>query len=910
MILIQQPSMQFVDPINNIPVQRGKLYFGLPFTDPKVPANRVNVYFYNVSGVAEVLPQPVELSNSGVPTYLGQAVDIYTTQNVSIRVDDRNDIERYLIEEYNVDAAEPPNSVSVKNIKALPLTPDPSLTYSVSSLLALSSSTASASGGGVYVYQTGLNKSLHDGVRYIAPEAIAAWDGGGATLSSFYSWTGSGSGVYMLVSSNVPATIGTMAGYTNLSDVAVTRRFLTNNSAVSDLPTGWSQGRYIVDQVGARTDVYAYQIITDTNASGSSGGSVARQAIRRMRTAGVWSDWFEIINTNSALYKELQPSINNITTLRARVGAFDNQVVSVAEYNAGTDVGGGEFIWNSTSTATDNGVTVFGLAATGRWIRRWDTLTPEMAGCVGNNSTNNDAAIARLIAFARIDNTPIFWERKTYLVSTANIVDFHNCTHEGNGQISKSGTIWNITPIGTQINIINVSASGNGTNDGITTSTPTTIARAIEILKLNSAKAGDGQWRIQFAAGTMTFNGVRLDDMPLFRNHLEIFGADVALTAVPTTIWNGASSTTPYALRQDGGVAAVANWHFKNIKFINWMFGGGNNGAILVWAQGNVLAENIHCDNMGTGIWVRHGYARITHGRYENMDVYGVSAQYGASANFGNLSGGGIYIRGRVGGDCVGIAVGRNTTAYIEGCDIDHTKNHINVTRLSRIRTRRNTYGANYRACCVWNDTNSVWTPDNNSGEPDIYPTLSEEKPAYRCEMGAVHQLIDRFGQRSLHACSDGDIIQFTSTTRNALANINGTFVPFRLPLWFLYSPTFRLEVEIGISLSAGAGGVLTLNGSTDLATGELARLTIPNVAATTKGVARISVIQRSGVSTAFFSVYFDAAGIRSELNNTVNLNSASLRSNSEIDQGFRLYWQSNNTNLVELFSMRTYVES
>ena len=908
MILIQQPSMQFVDPIKNIPVQRGKLYFGLPFTDPKVLANRVNVYFYNVSGVAEVLPQPVELSNSGVPTYLGQAVDIYTTQNVSIRVDDRNDIERYLIENYDVSDAVPSNSVSYVSLKEFPLTPDPTIAYFCSSLTSLASGSVSAVSGGTYLYRPSLSKSLHDGTRYIAPEAIAAWDGSAGGLASFFAWTGSGSGVYMLISAAYSPTTGNMSGRTNLSDMPVTRFFLTNNSAVSDLPVGWAQGRYIVDQVGARTDVYAYQIITDTNASGSSGGSVARQAIRRMRTAGVWSDWFEIINTNSALYKELQPSVSNITTLRARVGAFDNQVVSVAEYNAGTDVGGGEFIWNSTSTTTDNGVTVFGSAVTGRWIRRWDTLTPEMAGCVGNNATNNDAAIARLIAFARIDNTPIFWERKTYLVSTSNIVDFHNCTHEGNGQISKAGTIWNITPIGTQINIINVSASGNGTNDGITTSTPTTIARAIEILKLNSAKACDGQWRIQFAAGTMTFDGVRLDDMPLFRNHLEVFGADVALTAVPTTIWNGSAATAIFAFRQDGGVAAVANWHFKNIKFINWMAGTGNSGAILIWAQGNVLCENIHCDNMRIGIWARHGYARITHGRIENVDIYGVAVQYGASGNIGNLSGGGVYIRGR-GTETNGVAIGRNVTAYIQGCDIDQTKTHINVTRLSRIRTQGNTFGANYEVACVWNDTNSVWTPDNGSGYPDTYPALTEEKPAYRAEMGAVHQLIDRLSQRSLHVCSDGGVISITNTTETILASLNNTFAPFRLPAFFMYSPFCRLDVEIGLQLAAGAGGKLVLHGQ-GATSAMLAEITIPNVVSTTKGLLRFTVRQAAGLSTARYSAEFRAANVFAEMETTASLNNAAIRTNSESTLVYRLSWTSNNTNQVQFFNMRTYVES
>ena len=783
-------------------------------------------------------------------------------------------------------------------------------TDTVYSVIALS--TAVVSGGGHYWWGPTRDKATHDGSSVIAPEAIAAWDGTLTNIAQLEGWTGTGTGCWVLIGSMMSPSSLSMEGRVTLGQLPETNFYLTNSTGVTDLPPGWPQGRYLVQQIGRTKDVYCAQIITDVSLSGTNGGSVARQAIRRMRTTGAWSDWFEILNTNSALYKELTPNVANIAALKLRAGAFDNQRVFVSEYNSGTDVGGGSFVWNSISAAAANDVTVFAVTGvtTGRWVRDWSVLAPEMAGMVGDNTTNNDAAIARLIAFAKIDNTPIHWERRRYLTGASNVADFHSCTHLGTATLNRNGTVWHITPQGVQTNIINVSTGGNATNDGMTTATPVTISRAFDLLKKYADKAGDGIWRIQFAAGAVTFNGIRMDDMPLFRNPVEVWGADVALTAVPTTIWDGAASTTAYAMRQDGGVAAVANWHFKNIKFINWMYGSGNNGAILVWAQGNVLSENIHCDNMGTGIWTRHGYTRVTHGRIENVDTYGVGIQYGASGNVGNLSGGGVYIRGRVGSEAIGVAVGRNTTCYIQGCDIDHTNTHINVTRLSRIRTQANTYGANYNVCCVWNDTNSVWTPDNNSGYPDIYPTLTEAKPAYRCESGAVHALIDRLGQRSLHACSDGNIATITNTTQTLLSGINSSMTPFRLPKWFLYSPTFRLDVEIGIALNVGAGGTLALHGAGTAASVKLAEIVIPNVTSYTKGLIRISVIQSSGSSTARYSVEFRAADILSEMNNTTSLNTTGLRTNAEDDLVYRLYWTSNNANQVELFNMRTYVEN
>jgi len=100
MFLVQMPSMQWVEPLRNTPVQRGKVYFGTPYLDPKIPANQINVYYYNSLGVATLLQQPVELSDSGVPLYLGQPVEPYVNENCSIRVDDRNGNQVYFVDEY------------------------------------------------------------------------------------------------------------------------------------------------------------------------------------------------------------------------------------------------------------------------------------------------------------------------------------------------------------------------------------------------------------------------------------------------------------------------------------------------------------------------------------------------------------------------------------------------------------------------------------------------------------------------------------------------------------------------------------------------------------------------------------------------------------------------------------------
>jgi hypothetical protein len=102
MFLIQQPSMQWVDPLVNRPVMRGKMYFGIPQQDPKIPANRIPVFYYDLLGNLVELLQPVQLSTSGVPIYLDNPVEIYTDQDFSIRVDDASGAQVYFIDSYAV----------------------------------------------------------------------------------------------------------------------------------------------------------------------------------------------------------------------------------------------------------------------------------------------------------------------------------------------------------------------------------------------------------------------------------------------------------------------------------------------------------------------------------------------------------------------------------------------------------------------------------------------------------------------------------------------------------------------------------------------------------------------------------------------------------------------------------------
>jgi hypothetical protein len=55
----------------------------------------------------------------------------------------------------------------------------------------------STNGGGRVIYRTDLPKSLHNGVSHYSPEALAAWNGTQAGITTLLNWTGTGSGVFV-----------------------------------------------------------------------------------------------------------------------------------------------------------------------------------------------------------------------------------------------------------------------------------------------------------------------------------------------------------------------------------------------------------------------------------------------------------------------------------------------------------------------------------------------------------------------------------------------------------------------------------------------------------------------------------------------------------------------------------------
>lgn len=84
---LDSPFQYFNNPNNSNPVGLGRLYVGLPDTDPEQVSNRVTVKAVQPNGSELAISQPVQLLAGGVPSYNGSPVQLkIDAETVSIKV--------------------------------------------------------------------------------------------------------------------------------------------------------------------------------------------------------------------------------------------------------------------------------------------------------------------------------------------------------------------------------------------------------------------------------------------------------------------------------------------------------------------------------------------------------------------------------------------------------------------------------------------------------------------------------------------------------------------------------------------------------------------------------------------------------------------------------------------------------
>jgi hypothetical protein len=136
-----------------------------------------------------------------------------------------------------------------------------------------------------------------------------------------------------------------------------------------------------------------------------------------------------------------------VTSLANRAGVYDGQHAHCEGYSSRGDGGGGDFVWDASSTATHNWGTVVAVTgvATGRWLRvrvgnlinvRWFGAKADWNGTTG---TDNTAAIQAAIDYA-MDNGKgiVFIPAGLYKISGtlhlfSTTLSLHSCVLEGEG---------------------------------------------------------------------------------------------------------------------------------------------------------------------------------------------------------------------------------------------------------------------------------------------------------------------------------------------------------------------------------------------------------------------------------------------------------------------------------------------
>jgi parallel beta-helix repeat protein len=135
-------------------------------------------------------------------------------------------------------------------------------------------------------------------------------------------------------------------------------------------------------------------------------------------------------------------SVNSIATLLTINPATSNEAYVEGYYTAG-DLGGGEFYFDSSSSATPNNGTIFQSSYTsvGRWYRvlNGTRVNARWFGASGNGSTNDTSALQAAFDYCGANGLGLYISKGTYIVSSIGssnfclMVKYSNTFIEGDG---------------------------------------------------------------------------------------------------------------------------------------------------------------------------------------------------------------------------------------------------------------------------------------------------------------------------------------------------------------------------------------------------------------------------------------------------------------------------------------------
>lgn len=213
-------------------------------------------------------------------------------------------------------------------------------------------------------------------------------------------------------------------------------------------------------------------------------------------------------------------------------------------------------------------------------------------GAVGNGTADDTAAITTIIAAAIATSSDVYLPE--IYNTTASIPNFHSVRLYGPGGIKRSGVIWYAEPKQGIINTLNVTTTGNDSNDGLGSGQSfATGQHAIDIMETIGPKAANGRWKILWGAGTFD-DSILGTDLPFFTNVLELRGqrANMVAWAQGQTVQVGdfrlMKSTMVFMAESEGVTGATEPFNpygTSSDDTITWRWIGGHQS----WVTGTVV---------------------------------------------------------------------------------------------------------------------------------------------------------------------------------------------------------------------------------------------------------------------------------------------------------------------------------
>jgi hypothetical protein len=251
--------------------------------------------------------------------------------------------------------------------------------------------------------------------------------GGGASIASAVAFTPTGT----VSSTNVQAAI---------AEVAAEAAAIPSASAVAFTPTGTVSSTNVqaaIAEVAAEAaaipsaSAVAFTptgTVSSTNVQAAIAEVAAEAAAIPSASAVAFTPTGTISSTNvQAAIAEVaaeasggSSAVANITALKALSSPTNGQIQSVSGYYAEGDGGGGEFVYNSSSTAADDGGLVIrpaSLPASGRWIRstEWEPLNVRWFGAKGDGVADDTTPIQTAINAGQANIRSIYFPSGLYI---------------------------------------------------------------------------------------------------------------------------------------------------------------------------------------------------------------------------------------------------------------------------------------------------------------------------------------------------------------------------------------------------------------------------------------------------------------------------------------------------------------